>query len=350
LSGRSIAVFVALFGLTLLLLRILSAASRVIGWMLVAVALAGLLDPIVVRLTAKMRRGLAVLVVFFVAVLAIGGVTYGLVGDISRQLGRLQETAPAAAQRFEEGPGQLSEAARTIDLSKRVDGFLKKAPERLSGRGTALERFRAATTRGLAVLTTTILTLFLLLHGRDIANAATEQIHDSTQRERVREVALRAYHRAFGYARGTLGMAMLAGLVAYSIAYVAGIPGAAALAVWVALWDVVPVAGAVIGATPIVLLAAVASPVRGILLAALFIAYQCFEQLGVQRVLERRTLRLGPFLTIAAGLAGFEMRGAAGALLALLLVAYVAAVLDDISPGGEPVPDLPEDATIPVPG
>jgi predicted PurR-regulated permease PerM len=120
--------------------------------------------------------------------------------------------------------------------------------------------------------------------------------------------------------------------------------------VWVALWDVVPVAGAVIGATPIVLLAAVASPVRGILLAALFIAYQCFEQLGVQRVLERRTLRLGPFLTIAAGLAGFEMRGAAGALLALLLVAYVAAVLDDISPGGEPVPDLPEDATIPVPG
>ena len=211
---------------------------------------------------------------------------------------------------------------------------MTELPAKLSG-GTPAEAFRAATTRGVAFVTTSVMTLFLLSHGQKLAQAALGQVPDERRRARAARVAGVAYRRGFGYARGSLLMAVLAGWVAYGAAVAADVPGAAPLALWVALWDVVPVIGAVIGALPIVALAFAADPVRGLVLAAVFLAYQLFEDFGLQPRLERNTMRLGPFLTVAAGFAGFEIRGLPGALIAVLAVATLSAALDELA---EPQP------------
>jgi predicted PurR-regulated permease PerM len=127
-------------------------------------------------------------------------------------------------------------------------------------------------------------------------------------------------------------MALLAGGIAYAACVAAHVPGAAPLALWVALWDVVPFVGTVVGAGPIVLLAAVADPVRGALLALVFLGYQVFEDLVLQPRVENASMRLGPFLTVAAGFAGLELRGLPGALIAVLAVTTVVAVLDEVAP------------------
>ena len=64
-STRSVALFAAMVGLTLLLLRMVEAAERVVGWMLVAATVAGLVHPVVTRLEARgWKRGRAVLLLF----------------------------------------------------------------------------------------------------------------------------------------------------------------------------------------------------------------------------------------------------------------------------------------------
>ncbi|HWL35679.1 MAG TPA: AI-2E family transporter [Frankiaceae bacterium] len=334
-SYRSVALFVGLIGLTLLVLRMVSAASRVIGWMLVAAAVAGLLHPLIRRLEARgWKRGRAVLVVAFGALLLAALTTYRVVDDVSQATKLLQQEAPEAAAELERNE-RFGEFATTVKLEERTRDFTAKVPEYLRG-GTPAEALRAATTRGVAFLTTSVLTLFLLLHGPKIAVAGLRQIADERRRARVTAVAKAAYRRAFGYASGSLATALLAAWVAYAAAMAFDVPGAAALAVWVGLWDVVPIIGAFTGALPIVLLAAVREPWHGAVLAVIFLAYQLFEDFGIQPRLESRTMRLGPFLTVAAGFAGLEVRGLAGALIAVLAVATVVAALDEVTPEDQP--------------
>jgi predicted PurR-regulated permease PerM len=101
--------------------------------------------------------------------------------------------------------------------------------------------------------------------------------------------------------------------------------------VWVGLWDLVPLAGALVGALPIVVLAAVSSGERALVLAVAFVAYQLVEDLLVQRNVERSTVRVGPFVTLAAGLVGLELSGVAGALLAVLAATMAVSAAEELA-------------------
>jgi predicted PurR-regulated permease PerM len=329
LTPRSVVLAVASFGLTLGLLAVLAAAKRVLGWILVAAVLAGLLHPLVVRLQRHMRRGLAVALVLVLLVGSAGTVVYSLVDDVRRETRRLQEAAPERARQLERSE-RFGDLARDIRLEERTRQFVDAVPERLRG-GTPAEALRAAATRGVAFLATGVLTVFFLLHGPRIARAARDQVRDPGRRARLQEVGMAAYQRAFGYAGANLAMALAAGLFGYAMARMARVPGPAPLGIWVGLWDLVPVGGVVVGAGPILGLAAVVSGERAVVLALAFVGYQLVENLVVQRRVEAATLKLGPFLTLAAGLVGLELSGVAGALLLVLATAVAAAVADEVA-------------------
>ena len=322
---------VAMLGATLAVLRILAASTRVIGWMLAAAAVAALLHPVVAALARRMPRGLAVLVVVLGVLASAGLVTYGIVDTISRETRNLERTAPEAARRLERSE-RWGDLARDFDLADRTERFVEDIPERLQG-GTPAEAVRSAATRGVAFLATGVLALFFVLHGQRLVDGGLAQIRDPVRRERVRDVAQRAYARMIRYVLSTLLLAIAAGLFGYLVAGIADIRGAAALGVWVALWDVVPLVGALTGALPIVLLALILYSIeRAIVVMLVFIAWQAVEYLAVQRRIESRSVHLGPFATLAAGLVGLELYGIGGALLAVVVAALVVAVADEVLP------------------
>ena len=329
LTNRSVVVAVVLLAATLVVLRVLAASGRIIGWVLVAASLAGLVYPAVDGLGRKIPRGLAVLAVAFSALAGVGLVTYGIVEDVTQQLETLQEAAPARAQEIERSE-RFGETARSIDLAERTERFVEEVPDRLRG-GTPAEAIRSAATRGLAFLAVFVLTLFFVLHGPRIATAAAHQIHDDDRRALARRLARAAYDRGFGYARGSIAMGVAAGVFGYLVARLAEVPGPAPLAVWLALWDMVPLLGALIGALPIVVLAVVGEPVRGLVVGVAFVAWQLAEYLVLQRPLERSTVRVGPFVTVAAGMLGLELYGISGALLAVLVAALAMAALVELA-------------------
>lgn len=329
ITPRSAVTAVALFGATLVLLRMVAAAQRVLGWMLVAAAAAGLLHPLVTRLERRLPHGLAVAVVFLGSVLCLGIITYGTVDGVVRETRHLQDVAPVEAAKLEER-GRFAELARDARLAERVERLVEDVPERLRG-GTPAEALRAAATRGVAFLATGVLTLFLLLHGTRLAEGALQQVHDEDKRARIERIGVRVAQRGFGYARGTIAMAALSGLFAYVVASMADVPGPAPLGLWVALWDAVPVIGVVVGAAPIVVLAAATSPREAALLVVVFAAYQLVETLVLQRFVERRSVRVGPFITVAAGVGGLELYGVGGALIGLLIATLAVALVDELA-------------------
>ncbi|MEO7837683.1 MAG: AI-2E family transporter [Acidimicrobiales bacterium] len=340
ITPRSAVLAVAMLGITLVLMRVVVAAHRVIGWILVAATMAGLLHPLAARLAKRLPRGLAALVAVGGAAALAGLIAYGVVGALATETARLERAAPEAARRIERG-GRFAEVARDARLAERSERFLVDLPQRLRG-GSAADAVRAAATRVVAYLATGVLSIFFLLHGAALAAGAARQIVDRDLRNRVERTALATFRRGFGYARGSIALSASAGLVAYCVARSADVPGAAPLALWVAVWDLVPIIGFAVGALPIVVLGGVGDTGRGLALAGVLLGYEVFETLVFQRRLERRTIRVGPFLTTAGGIAGLELYGVGGALGTVLVLTLAVVALDELAPrAGEVTPGRP---------
>ncbi len=311
-------------------MRLIASSQRVLGWILTAAVAAGLLHPLAGVLERWMPRGAAVALVVLLTAGSGGLVAYSAVGGLVHETRKLEQAIPRRAAELERS-ARFGKAAREFRLEKRTRRFVKEVPARLRG-GTPAEALRSATTRGVAFLATGVLSIFFLLHGPRIARAGAGQIGDVRRRKRIEELALAAYRRGFGYARGSVAIALVAGALAYVVARLAHVPGPAPLALWVGLWDLVPIIGTFVGALPIVLLAGVGSANKALAVAVVFIGFQVFEHYALQRPLERRTVKLGPFLTVVGGFAGLELYGIGGALVVLLAGAVAVALADEWAP------------------
>ena len=111
-------------------------------------------------------------------------------------------------------------------------------------------------------------------------------------------------------------------------------PGPAPLALWVGMWDLVPIIGTFIGALPIVVLAGVSSTTKGIVVGVFFVAFQVFEQLVLQRPLEnadgQARARSSP--SPAASPASSSTASAARSMVLLLGVGRSSRLADEAAP------------------
>jgi predicted PurR-regulated permease PerM len=325
-SLRSALVVVVALALTALALEIARDALRVISWVLASIAVAAMVAPLIALMSRRMPRVLAVLIVVVAALASVGFVAYRIVDDITTQMDRLQEAAPQRAAELEED----SEFFREIKLQERVERLVDGIPSRLAG-GEPAEVVRSAASRGVAFLANVVLTIFFVLYGPHLVDAAFEQIRDRRRRERYERVVRNASRRTLTYARVRALEVVVLGFLAFAIARLAGVPGPAALAVWVALWTLVPVVGVLIGALPIVVFAAQSSPGRAIAVAAAFVAIGVADWF-MNRELQRTTVAVGSFVILLAGFCGLELYGLLGALLFVLGAVLAVAIVTEIGP------------------
>jgi predicted PurR-regulated permease PerM len=198
------------------------------------------------------------------------------------------------------------------------------------------DALRSAATRGLAFLATGILSLFFLIHGGRVLVAGARQLPPD-RCEQAERLGPAIYRRAWNYVSGSIGMSIAAGLLVYVLATLVDAPGRMPLALWVALFDLVPLLGVIVGALPLVLVTSAQSPSDAVWVALVLVAYQLLEALVLQRRIERRSLHVGPFVTVATGMVGLELYGIGGALIAPILATFVLATLVELAPP-DPLP------------
>jgi predicted PurR-regulated permease PerM len=328
LSVRSALALVFALGLTFLLLEIARDAERVIAWALSAMAIAALVYPAVEWL-AHFRfipRALAVVLTALALLGALGFAGYKIVNDVSDAMSSLQQAAPQRAGELEKN----SDFFQEIKLKERVTNLVDAIPARLAG-GEAPEAIKSAATQGVAFLAGFILTIFFVLYGSRLFEGGLGLIGDEAVRRRTEFVLRDASRRALFFARVKLWEALVEATLAFTIARVAGVPGAAALAVWVGLWSFLPVAGVVIGALPIVVFAGAHTPERALVVAGCFVAILICDWL-VNRWLERRTVYVGSFAIVLAAFGGIELYGLNGALLFVLGAVMIIAIISEFGP------------------
>jgi predicted PurR-regulated permease PerM len=323
-SIRSALAILSLLALTVLMLEIALHSRRVIAWVLVAGALAVLLYPAVEFGSRWMARSIVVLLLVIAALSSIGFLGYRIVNDVSSATDSLQRAAPRRAAELEKN----SDLLRQVHLRRRVQHLVDDIPNRFAG-GSGTAVIESAATRGVAFVAGTILTIFFTVYGPRIVGAGLDQIRDPKRRRLLERVLVHGTRRGLDFARVKLLEAMVGGVIAYVIARTADVPGPAALGVWAGFWTLLPVAGVLVGALPIVLFAGAASQTRAVVVGLAFVAIGIAEYL-LTRYAERQTVEVGSFLIVFAAFGGLELYGLTGALLGVLGVIVLVAILDEL--------------------
>ena len=161
------------------------------------------------------------------------------------------------SERLAELPSQLAALART---------FL------LSAGGLAI----SAATFVSALVTILTLAFFLLLNPEGYVNVGL-RLFAEPLRPRVRHLLRQSAGAVSGYITGNLAISFICGVTTFIVLLVLGMPYPAALALLVAMLDLIPLVGATLGGALLVIVGFFVSPLTALILLVYILIYQQVE-------------------------------------------------------------------------
>ena len=130
--------------------------------------------------------------------------------------------------------------------------------------------------------------------------------------------------------RGNLAISLVAGVSAAAVLLVLGIEYALALALVVAILDLVPLVGATLGAAIVLAVVAFDSLTAAIVWLVFAIVYQQLENHVLQPLVYGRMVLLPPFAVLLAVLVGAQLAGVVGALGAIPVASAIQIITADM--------------------
>ncbi len=309
------------------------AVGRIITYLVVALFFAIVLTPPVDFLQHKvrLRRGLATGVVILTGLALFAAMIYAFVKPLAEQATQFSNDLPTYVEEARNGQGPVGSIVKRYDLEQKIKDNQDKIQESVSSFGqSGLDILRRVFNTIIAAITVLVLTILILIEGPSLSEGTLNLIPDERQRERARRVSVDAARAVSGYVFGNLLISLIAGVAAWIMLLIVGVPYAATLGLFVAFADLIPLIGATLGAVPTVLFAFLHGVPAGITMTVFFIVYQQFENHVLQVTIMSRTVRLNPLAVLVSVLMGVELFGFLGALLAIPAGGIIQVIARDV--------------------
>jgi len=316
----------------------------VLIWTFVSAFLAVALNPAVAAFQRRgiQRRGAAAGVVYILMLAVIAGVGALLIPTLVNQVNDLVDAAPGYVQDLTHGRGPLGFLETKYHVVERVQDAVKgNGSGRLAGGATAaLDVTRSVITFVAGVVTIAFMTFFMLLEGEAWKDRFIALLPAKAQ-PRAQHMASEIARTIGGYVSGNLFISVIAGFSVTIVLLVVGVPFALALGLLVAILDLIPLAGATLGAIIVTLVALTHSLTAALIVLGFFIVYQQLENHLLQPIVYGRTVQLSPLAILVSVLVGAEVAGVIGALGAIPVAGTIQIVISDWLQHRRPPP--PED-------
>ena len=336
---RAVLVVIGIVLATAATLWLLWLTKGVLLWIVIAAFLATALNPAVEWLMRHgvRRRGGAVAIVFLAALAVIAAVGATFVPTLVKEVNDFAQAVPGYVDDLTKGRGPLGFLERDYQIVERIRDAIEKSGVGgvLGLSSTAVGVAKGVVTAVVAILTISFLTLFMLLEGPGWVERVYGLVPDRHE-VRVRRMGREVYRAIGGYVAGNLAISVVAGTATAIVLSILGVPFAFALALIVALLDLVPLAGATIAAVIVTTVAFLDSTTSGIVVLIFFVVYQQFENHVLQPVVYGKAVRLSPLAVLVAVLIGAELAGVIGALGAIPAAAAIQVVLRELLGRDEP--------------
>ncbi|MGH3712987.1 MAG: AI-2E family transporter [Micromonosporaceae bacterium] len=307
-------------------------AVRSIWSILVLIVVAGFLaiglHPAVAWLQKYgLSRGLAVAVVALVGLLVSCGGLLAVIPPLVRE----------SAAFIAAAPGYLDDLRRADwieQLNERYD-VLDKVQDALTPDNVTTALGGVMSGAGLVfgslfnIVTIGILTLYFLA-AFDRLKEGAYQLVPASRRPRARLLGDAILAKVGGYMVGSLLIAALAGLSSLVFMLITGIPYPLALALVVAICDLIPQVGATLGALVLTLVGLTVSVPVAIAALVFFLLYQQLENWVIYPKVMRRTTQVSDLAAILGMLVGGAMLGLVGVLIAIPATAAIQLIAREV--------------------
>ena len=304
-----------------------------ISWLVIAAFIAIAMSGPVALLSRHMPRGLAIASVYL-TLIAIPIVLAGLlVPPLVGQAEDLAGDVPGYVQDVEDFVNDnetLSNLNEDYDIVTKLEEEAEKLPSKIGDAAGILSDIGVGLVNSIfAGVTILILSIFMVASGRRWVNRIVE-MQDDAHRERLRRTFDSIAGAIGSYVGAALLQAVLAGIFAFIMLTILGAPFAGALALVVALADLIPLVGATIAAALVaIVMLFVNFPVGVIIWIVYAIAFQQIEDYVIRPQIQRRAVNVEPMVILIAVLFGATLFGIIGALLAIPAAATLQIVIKE---------------------
>jgi len=353
LSTRAILRVVITVLLCVLALYLIYRLRRPITWIFIAGFIAIALSGPVAFLQRRMRRGAAVALVYLGLILLPVLIMSALVPPIVTQGNNLAQSLPDYARdltEFVQKNQRLREIEADYDITGKLEEQAAKLPARLGDAAGVLSDIGVGVVNSLfAAITIIVLSVFMINSARGWLDAFADRYPPDRARW-IKRLYDRIGATVGNYVAGALVQATIAGLLAWIMLMILGVPYALPLAVVVFLLDLVPLVGATLGAIIVGVVTLFNDfPVDTIIWAIFSVVYQQVENTVIQPRIQARAVAVHPFVVLVSVLCGSTLFGVLGALLAIPVAAAIQITIyeyrtfrntpaEDLPPPGEPPP------------
>ena len=326
------------FGALVVAIVVLYLLRDFLGAFVLGAAIAFLIQPAIARLVALgVPRVLAIVIIFIVIIAALAGLVLLIVPLVVSEVGQLQRQAPALAAAAQDRINSLQGSPIQIFG---VDVDIKGTTATISShlREYLLGQAGNAVTIGLSALTTLLqlvlmfIVAFLLALDAAAFRRVLRRLVPNDYRTDFDQIWRKVRKMLYAYVRGQLIVAGLIGILSGIACLVLGLPDAIALGMLAGVTALIPYLGPFIGAIPAILVGLAASPVKALLIAAIYFLISNVILNFVYPKVMGDAVRLSPILVIVAFIAGFSWAGILGMFVAVPIAATLRILFDHIYP------------------
>ena len=315
----------------LALLYCLYKVRSVLLLVFVAAFLAVGLDPAVDWLERKgLKRGLAVAAIFLALVLVIVGFIADVVPPLVAQVTEFATNLPDYIDNLAKRNQRLADYLNENDISEKLREQVSSAPTQIGGSlGTVAGVAGSVLGKIFNALTVIVLTIYFSLSLRRTREGSLKLV-PKTRRTRFKALADPILEKIGAYIAGNVAVSIIAGVVSFIFFVIAGVPYPVALALWVAIADLIPLVGATLGMIPAVIVAFFMGWPLGVATLVFFLIYQQIENYVIVPRVMTRAIDISPAAVLLAALIGGSLLGFVGALIALPFAAAVKLLAQEV--------------------
>jgi predicted PurR-regulated permease PerM len=328
LGARSVLRTVLIVVIVAFVLYLIYVLRKPLSWIFVAGFIAVAASGPVNWLSRHMKRGFAIAIVYLGLILAPFALLALLVPPIVEQTNNLVDKAPEYArdiQDFVNKNETLRNVNEDYDVTKKLQEEAGKLPGKVGDVAGVLGDIGLGIVNGIFTAVTIITLSLFMVGGGPRWRDAFLRNQPAHRGEALRRMFEAISFATGNYVRGALLQATIAGISAFIMLQILGVPYAAALAVIVFALDLIPLIGATLGAIIVGLVILIAGdwPIDVIIWTIFSIVYQQVENNVIQPRIQSKAVALEPFLVVVSVLFGSTLFGVMGALLAVPIAAAI---------------------------
>jgi predicted PurR-regulated permease PerM len=302
----------------------------IIALFFMSLVLASIINPLASWFQTKgWSRGGAVLLLYLLILLLIGLIVMLLVPAVINETRDLLTNADAIWGSFISTLGPLREFVASRGLGANLGQALSGMAEGLNvAAGGIFATIRGLVT-GVASFIIVLVVAFYLVVSEDGLKRLFRAVAPESYQPYLVDLFQRIEKSIGGWVRGQLILSVIIGGAVYITLKILGVKYALVLALAAGVAEAIPYVGPVFSAIPAILIALTQSPIKGMLVAIMYIVIQQVENHVLVPKIMQKVTGLHPIVSIFAMLIGVKVAGLVGALLAIPVAMMLGIIVAD---------------------